>query len=103
MGLLSGKEPPAWHPAGERIKEVCRRTAEACAAEGINLPKLAIQFATSHEGIPTTLVSTARPENIATNAAWTEEPIDPEALRRVRELLAPIHNESWLSGRPENN
>ncbi|OXM87250.1 aldo/keto reductase [Paenibacillus rigui] len=103
MGLLSGKEPPDWHPAGAKVKEVCRQTAEACAAEGINLPKLAIQFAVAHEGIPTTLVSTARPENIATNAAWTDEPIDPQALLRVQELLAPIHNETWLSGRPENN
>ncbi|UQZ86474.1 D-threo-aldose 1-dehydrogenase [Paenibacillus konkukensis] len=103
MGLLSGKEPPSWHPAGEETKRVCRQAAEACAARGINLPKLAIQFATANEAIPTTLVSTARPQAIAMNADWADEPIDREELAQVLELLKPIHNHTWPSGRPENS
>ncbi|MCS7458995.1 aldo/keto reductase [Paenibacillus doosanensis] len=103
MGLLSGKEPPSWHPAGEETKRVCRQAAEACAARGINLPKLAIQFATANEAIPTTLVSTARPQAIAMNADWADEPIDQEELAQVLELLKPVHNHTWPSGRPENS
>ncbi|MEI7026006.1 aldo/keto reductase [Paenibacillus sp. y28] len=103
MGLLSGKEPPAWHPASSRIREVCSRTAQLCRENGIDLPKLAIQFAVADERIPTTLVSTANPANIRKNAAWAQEEPDKEQLEQVREWLKPIHNETWLSGRPENN
>lgn len=101
MGLLSGKEPPEWHPASARIREVCAQAARRCRERGIDLPKLAIQFSVSNEAIPTTLVSTARPDNIRRNAAWAMEPIDEEALAEVLDMLKPIHNETWPSGRPE--
>ncbi|WP_029197444.1 hypothetical protein [Paenibacillus alginolyticus] len=59
--------------------------------------------ATANERIPTTLVSTANPDNIRNNIAWTDEPMDTELLQEVLEILAPIHNKSWISGRPEYN
>lgn len=103
MGLLGGKEPPDWHPASAAIKRACRQAAQYCRDSGIELAKLAVQFSVSHDAVPTTLVSTANPVNIRKNAAWTEEPIDTEALRAVLDILRPIHNETWPSGRPEHN
>jgi aryl-alcohol dehydrogenase-like predicted oxidoreductase len=103
MVLLSGKQPPAWHPASERIVRVCKEAVDYCRSQGADLAKLAIQFSAAHEEIPTTLVSTASPDTIRRNAAWTEEAIDQELLLRVLEMLAPIANQTWPSGRPENN
>lgn len=103
MGLLSGKEPPAWHPASPRIREVCRTAAEFCRAKGLSLPKLAIQFSVGHPDISTTLVSTANPENIRSNIACAEEPADEASIREVLNVLKPILNLSWPSGRPEHN
>lgn len=103
MGLLSGSAPPSWHPASERIRRICAETAEQCRARGIELARLAIQFAVGNERIPTTLVSTSKPGTIARNAAWSVEPIDEEALAFVRAALQPILNETWTSGRAENN
>jgi L-galactose dehydrogenase len=103
MGLLSGKQPPAWHPASERFVRVCKEAVDYCRSQGADLAKLAIQFSVAHEEIPTTLVSTASPDTIRRNAAWTEEAIDQELLLRVLEMLAPIANQTWPSGRPENN
>ena len=37
------------------------------------------------------------------NVAWAEEPLDETLLADVLEVLKPIHNITWLSGRPENN
>ncbi|MNW19200.1 hypothetical protein D3C71_2190840 [compost metagenome] len=62
-----------------------------------------MQYATSNERIPTTLVSTANPDNICKNIQWTEESMDTELLQEVLAILAPIHNLSWISGRPEYN
>jgi aryl-alcohol dehydrogenase-like predicted oxidoreductase len=103
MGLLSLRGAPDWHPAPPELKAACRKAAECCAARGADIAKLAVQFSTANERIPTTLVSTANPDNIASNARWVEEPIDGELLREVLALLEPVHNVTWVSGRPEYN
>ncbi|NOU96416.1 aldo/keto reductase [Paenibacillus sp. LMG 31456] len=103
MGLLGTRGAPEWHPGSQELKDICRKAAEHCASKGVDIAKLAVQFSTSNEQIPTTLVSTANPDNISKNIAWTEEPIDEELLKEVLAILAPIHNQSWVSGRPEYN
>ncbi|WP_019908566.1 aldo/keto reductase [Paenibacillus sp. HW567] len=103
MGLLSTREPAAWHPAPQELKIACRQAAEYCADQGVDIARLAVQYATRDERIPTTLVSTASPDNITKNAAWSDEPLDEELLRVVLEILAPVHNLTWASGRPEYN
>jgi|HigsolmetaGSP12D_1036236.scaffolds.fasta_scaffold00747_5 aryl-alcohol dehydrogenase-like predicted oxidoreductase len=103
MGLLSLRGTPDWHPADPELKAACLKAAELCARRGADIAKLAVQFSTSNERIPTTLVSTANPRNIRRNAAWTEEPIDRELLSEVQALLRPVHNRTWASGRPEYN
>jgi hypothetical protein len=37
------------------------------------------------------------------NIAWASEPIDRTLLNEVRQILEPVHNVTWPSGRPENN
>lgn len=103
MGLLSTRGTPEWHPASAELKAVCKQAADYCASKGQDIARLAVQYSTSNERIPTTLVSTANPDNIIKNAKWTDEPIDEELLREVLAILTPIHNHTWLSGRPEYN
>ncbi|WP_308636001.1 aldo/keto reductase [Paenibacillus silvisoli] len=103
MGLLSTRGTADWHPASRRIKEVCLEAARYCAEQGSDIAKLAVQFSTMNERIPTTLVSTANPANIRKNAEWTDEPIDVELLSDVLHILKPIHNVTWYCGRPEYN
>ncbi|WP_337035253.1 aldo/keto reductase [Paenibacillus illinoisensis] len=103
MGLLSTRGTPAWHPADERVKQVCLEAAQFCAEQGVNIAKLAVQFATANEQIPTTLVSSASEDNIRHNAEWVDEPLDEELLAEVLRILTPIHNITWTSGRPEYN
>lgn len=103
MGLLTRRGAPDWHPASKDIRAACRRAADHCADRDENLSKLAIQFSTANPQVPTTLVSTANPEHIEQNLRWLEEPVDAELLAEVREILAPVKNRAWLSGRPENN
>ena len=103
MGLLGTRAIADWHPAGEDLRAACRRAAEHCAARGGDISKLAIQYSTRNAEIPTTLVSTATPANIVKNAAWVDEPLDEELLLEVLDILKPVHNKSWTSGRPEYN
>jgi len=103
MGLLSPRGAPDWHPADEEIRKACRAAAELCASRGADIAKLAVQFSTSDERIPTTLVSTANPANLRNNARWVCEDMDRELLAAVQDVLRPVKDRTWPSGRPEYN
>ncbi|HVT80193.1 MAG TPA: aldo/keto reductase [Phycisphaerae bacterium] len=103
MGLLSESGPPNWHPAPAEIRAACAKAAAFCKARGADIAKLAVQFAVAESRIATTLVGTASPENIMRNVKWISEPMDMELAAEVQKVLAPIHNKTWPSGRPENN
>ncbi|MFD0693684.1 aldo/keto reductase [Paenibacillus sp. GCM10027628] len=103
MGLLSTRGTPDWHLASPELKATCLRAAQLVSERGEDIAKLAVQFSTNNERIPTTLVSTANPVNIQKNAKWTDEPMDLELLHEVLHVLEPIHNKTWVSGLPQYN
>ena len=103
MGLLTGRGAPDWHPAPPEIKVACRAAVEFCQSQSASIEKLAVQFALANPRIATTLVGTSKAENIAHNVRWLEEPLDTELLREVEAILAPIKNQTWLSGHAEKN
>jgi L-galactose dehydrogenase len=103
MGLLTERGPPEWHPAPAAIQEAARRAALHCRSKGKDIAELALQFALAEPRIATTLVGTANPENLRRNCEWIERAPDAELLREVRAILAPVQNETWPSGREENN
>ncbi len=102
MGLLTPRGVRDWHPATPLMVETARQAVAFCAAEGIDIVKLAVQFCVAHPGIVTTLVGTSRPDNIEANIRYAEEPIDTAMIARVREILAPIHNHNFTRGLPIN-
>jgi L-galactose dehydrogenase len=103
MGLLSDRPPPAWHPAPAEVRAACAAAAAYCKGRGVDIARLAVQYAAVNPGIATTLVGTASPANIANNVRWAQEKPDAGLLADVRKILAPIHNRTWASGRAENN
>jgi L-galactose dehydrogenase len=103
MGLLTERGAPEWHPAPAEIKAACAQAAAYCRRQGVDIAQLAIQFSLANPDIATTLVSTANPQNIAKNVVWLETPLDHTLLTEVQAILAPIKNQTWPSGRPENN
>ncbi len=95
MGLLTRRGVPEWHPAGSDIVMTCKKAADYCEKKGEKIEKLAIQFATQKPDIPTTLVSTARPETIVQNIKWVDEPMNRTLLEEVLNILKPIHRKTW--------
>jgi L-galactose dehydrogenase len=94
-GLLTDRGPANWHPAGPEERAVFRRAAELCRAQGTSLSKLAIQFASQHPEIPTTLFSSANPASVVQNVQWHEEPLDPSLLAEVQAILVPVCDREW--------
>lgn len=103
MRLLTQEGPPAWHPAPAEVVAKCAEASAYCAAQGADLAKLALQFSVANPDIHTTIVGTASPDRILENIRQIEEPLDTALLAKVQEILRPVHNVTWPSGRPENN
>jgi L-galactose dehydrogenase len=103
MRLLSFDGPPEWYLAPAEVKAKCAEVAKFCKERGSDLGKLALQFSVANPDIPTNIVGTANPKRIGQNIREIEEPLDEDLLAGVLEILKPIHNVTWPSGRPENN
>jgi L-galactose dehydrogenase len=102
MGLLTERGTPDWHPAPAKVRELCQKAAQHCRARGFDIVELAVQFSIAQPDIATTMIGSASPENMRRNIDYASRPLDPEKLREVQAILAPIHNTNWPSGRPEN-
>jgi L-galactose dehydrogenase len=102
MGLLSDRGAPEWHPASDEIRQTCAKAAAFCRGQGVDIAQLAIRFSVSNPALASTLVSTADPRHMEKNVRWAEAPLDRSLLAQVLEILKPIHNQTWPSGRPEN-
>ncbi len=103
MGLLTGSEPPNWHPADEALRQACDRAADHCRVRGAKLPQLALQFAVSNSGIATTLTGMATEREVTQNVSWLQQTVDSTLLAEVLAILEPVHNRTWPSGMPENS
>ncbi|HEU5069161.1 MAG TPA: aldo/keto reductase [Verrucomicrobiae bacterium] len=93
--LLTDRGPADWHPATPEDRAVFRRAAEYCRSRGTCISKLALQFASQHPEIPTTLFSSASSEAVQRNVLWSEEPFDAALVAQVRKLLGPVCNQDW--------
>lgn len=102
MGLLTSRGAPGWHPACPVIRETCARAAAHCAARGVDIVSLAVNFACGHPAIASTLVGSASAANMIANIAWAEAEPDPQLLAEVLAILAPIHNCNYTRGRAEH-
>ena len=101
--LLTNAPLPAWLKEPEEVKAAARAAAALCAARGVDIAKLALQFSIANPDITTTVSGSANPKNIRNWAAWAAEPLDQALLAEVLALFAPVHNRGHVEGLPENN
>jgi aryl-alcohol dehydrogenase-like predicted oxidoreductase len=101
--LLTNAPLPAWHKATDQVRSICRRAAEHCAARGVDIAQLALQFSLANPDMATCIVGSANPDNVRKWAEWAARPLDEMLLGEVLDILRPIHNWHYLEGRPENN
>lgn len=101
--LLTNAPLPKWLKEPEDVKAAARRAAEHCAARGVDIAKLALQFCLDNEDIATTVSGSANPANIRNWIQWASEPLDRQLLAEVQAIFAPVKNIGHKEGLPENN
>ncbi|KAF6257021.1 NADP-dependent oxidoreductase domain-containing protein [Scenedesmus sp. NREL 46B-D3] len=114
MGLLTPQGPPEWHPAPPELKEAAAAAAACCRDQGVDLTKLALQFAVKNPSISTTLVGMCSSGVVRANVTAVLQALGAEAadsssvrqerkaLEEVERIMAPVKGLTWASGRPEN-
>lgn len=102
MGLLTEHDVPDWHPAPAEMREAVRRAAERCRRSGIELAELALRFCFDYPRVATTLVGMASRQDVNKSLRAFDAPADPQLLRQLKPILAPVFNRCWPSGREEN-
>jgi aryl-alcohol dehydrogenase-like predicted oxidoreductase len=101
--LLTQAALPDWLKEPGEVKAAARQAAALCAAEGVDIAQLALQFSCENPYITTTVAGSANPNNIRKWAEWLEKPIPRDLLNAVLEIFAPVHNIGHAEGLPENN
>jgi aryl-alcohol dehydrogenase-like predicted oxidoreductase len=94
-GLLSGREPPEWHPAEESDRKHLAEAMRFCESQNVPIAKLALQFSASNPDIPTTMFSSASADSVNRNVRWLEDEYEGELIERVRDILAPASDKEW--------
>lgn len=102
MRLLTNDGPPSWHPAPAALRAKCAEAAAFCRARGVDISHLALQYSLANPDIHTHVVGTASVERVLENIRIASAAPDADVLAGVRQILAPVHNLTWPSGRPEN-
>jgi L-galactose dehydrogenase len=103
MGLLSERGAPAWHPAPARVRDAAAQAAKVCRLRGVDVAQLALRFSVAPPRFATTVVGAASVATMTRNVRWATEPLDEDLLKEIEQLVSPVLNTAWLSGRPENN
>lgn len=101
--LLTNAPLPPWHKATPFVRATAKKAADHCAAKGVDIAQLALQYSIAHEKMATCIVGSANPENVKKWVEWADTPIDEALLKEILEILKPIHNWFYIEGRPENN
>ena len=101
--LLTNAELPPWHKATPEVRDIARKAAKHCEANGVDIAQLALQFSIANPDMTTCITGSANPNRVRQWAEWMEKPLDEQLVAEVQEILKPIHNWFYIEGRPENN
>ncbi|XP_063419798.1 uncharacterized protein LOC134704946 isoform X1 [Mytilus trossulus] len=98
MGLLSNRGPPEWHPALPEIKDACKKCAEYCKEQNVDISRIATAFTLQQE-VATTLVSSASLENMKKNLDSVYNPLTEKDKQVssyvIKTYLDPLSVKHW--------
>lgn len=103
MRVLTRKGAPGWHPAPTTVLEAGRRASEWCAAQGVDIADIAMQFALMCPSVATTIVGMSKQIHVDKNVKSVGVEPDAEILAGVLKMIRPVKDINWIVGLPENN
>lgn len=101
--ILSDAQPPEWHRSPQAVKDIQPVLQKLCKPYGLKLSDVAIRYAVDHPDIATTIVGISETAHVVRNVGALDVRIPGELLAAIARAVAPVKNQMWYEGRPENN
>lgn len=101
MGLLSGTEAPGWHPAPAPVRDAARRVTELCHRRGVDVAKVALQFAVRPALFATTVVGSETVAKVSRNVDWLAQPVDDGLIGEIETVVGLQLSTTWRTGPPD--
>ena len=84
------------------VRDAGKKAAEFCRSHGADISEVALRFSLGHPYVSSTLVGMANARQVEASLTLLRSSTDPELLRQVEAIVAPVFNYVWPSGRAEN-
>lgn len=101
--ILSDASIPAWHNAPAELKAIQAPLLDCCKKYGVALSDVAIRYAIDHPFIASTIIGMCDQHNVKKNIGVLEFSIPEGLLAEINRIVAPVKNNMWFEGMPENN
>jgi L-galactose dehydrogenase len=101
--ILSDAAVPTWQSSPQAVKAMQTKLLALCREYGVALSDVALKFAVSHPVIATTIVGMSEQGQVEQNLRALQVQIPDELRQRIETLVAPVKNQMWFEGKPENN
>merc|ERR1712112_771033 len=104
MGLLTNNGPPDWHPADDKLKELCASVGSYCASQCVELGKLSVFYNLDSlsDNIASTLLGVGRMDILNINLDIVFNGLndkEKEVLESIKEnFFKDIGNATWETG-----
>jgi L-galactose dehydrogenase len=103
LRILTHEGPTAWHPASEEIKKAGAEVVRLCKSRGVNPAVLSLAFSLGHPYAATTLAGMSNVQELEQNLSALEITPDAGLLAEIDQILTPLEQRVWPSGRVENH
>lgn len=101
--ILSDASIPTWQSSPQAVKDLQPKLLALCREYGLELSDVALKYAVSHPVIATTIVGISEQNRLEQNVRALDIQIPDELLQCIETLVAPVKNQLWFEGKPENN
>lgn len=101
--ILTDASLPEWHRSPKEMIDIQPALIRACKNYGLALSDVALAYATAHPGISTTITGMCELARVKQNLAAINITIPPTLLDEINTLVAPVKNQMWFEGNPDNN
>jgi len=102
MGIITERGAPEWHPAPQAVRDAGQQIVALCTERGLDAAEVALRFCLDYAGAASTLVGLSSRGHVERGLKALELKVEPELLREIAEVVAPVKDVTWASGLEEN-
>jgi L-galactose dehydrogenase len=103
LRILTREGPTAKHPAPAAVKEAGAKVVARLEAAGLDPAVAAVAYSLTHEYSSSMLVGMSTVKEVSANLGALDIEIPPDVMADIDNIIEPVKDTLWPSGRPEND